>query len=165
MLTQLKANASSVPTNLGGGGHRFIGAILSPASYHTLAPLTPFIGPTHIVTLIVPPNSTQYVISLIKTQHDEAIIMYHLYLLVQQAIIQQFLDAIESKYLTCLHNRLIGQVPSIIYALIFQLLQVYGKITPKILWEQYDAVASMSYNIDEPINIIYSSIDDLCEIS
>ena len=91
--------------------------------------------------------------------------MYHLYLLVQQAIIQQFLDAIESKYLTCLHNRLIGQVPSIIYALIFQLLQVYGKITPKILWEQYDAVASMSYNIDEPINIIYSSIDDLCEIS
>jgi len=83
MLTQLKANASSVPTNLGREGHRFIGAILSPASYHTLAPATPFIGPTHPGTLIVSTNSTQYAIALLKTQHEEALKMYHLYLLVQ----------------------------------------------------------------------------------
>ena len=58
MLTQLKVKASSVPANIGSGGGGFIGAILSVASYVTLAPLTPFISPTHSGTLIVPPNLT-----------------------------------------------------------------------------------------------------------
>ena len=87
LLTQLKANASSVPTNLGGGGHEFIGAILSTALYTTLAPLTPFIGLTHPGTLTVPPNSTKYAISLLKTQIDKAVRTYHLYLFVQRALI------------------------------------------------------------------------------
>ena len=42
MLTQLKANASSVPTSLDKGRHSFIGAILATVSYTTLEPLTPF---------------------------------------------------------------------------------------------------------------------------
>ena len=70
LLTPLKASASSVPKNLDGGGHGFIRAILSAASYATLAPLTWFIGPAHPSTLTVPPDSTQYEISLLKTQHD-----------------------------------------------------------------------------------------------
>ena len=36
---------------------------------------------------------------------------------------------------------------------------------PKNLREQYDAVASMLYNIDESIGVIYSSIDDFREIT
>ena len=87
MLTQLKANASSIPKNLGGGGHVFIGAILSAASYSILAPLTLFLGPTHPGTLTVPPNLTQYAITLSKTQHDDAMRNYHLYLLVQRVLI------------------------------------------------------------------------------
>ena len=108
MLTQLKANARFVSKHLGGGGHGFIGAILSTASYATLAPLTMFPGPTHPGTLSIPPNSTQYAIVLLKIQYDDAMRSYHLYLLVQRALIQQVLDTIERKYLIRLRNSLTG---------------------------------------------------------
>ena len=119
ILTQLKSNASSVPTNLGGSGHGLIGAILSTASYATLAPLTPFQGPTHPGTLTVPPNSTQYVISLLKTQYSDAMRSYHLNLIFQCFLIQQILVAIEIKYLTLLRNMLSSQVPNGIWVLLF----------------------------------------------
>ena len=43
---QLKANATSVPTTLGGGNHGYVGLILSPATYATISP-TAFIEPTY----------------------------------------------------------------------------------------------------------------------
>ena len=43
---QLKANAASVPTTLGGGNHGFLGLILSPATYATIS-LTVFNEPTY----------------------------------------------------------------------------------------------------------------------
>ena len=143
MLTQLKANASSVTTTLGRGRHSFIGAILSSALYVNLTPLTPFISLTHPVTLIFPPNSTQHAITLLKTQHDNAMRIYLLYLLVQRALVQQVLDDIESKYLTYLRNRFTGKVLNDIHALLFQLFKAYGKITTKNLREKYEKMASM----------------------
>jgi len=143
----------------------FIGAILFTASYTILAPLTLFLGPTHPGTVTVPPNLTQYEISLLKMQYDDAMRTYHLYLLVQCALIQQVLDAIESKYLTRICNRLTGYVPNDIRALHFQLFQAYGVKTPKNSCERYEKLASMQYNIDEPINIIYTSVNNLREIA
>ena len=43
---QLKANAASVPTTLGGGNHGYLGLILSPATYATISP-TAFIKPAY----------------------------------------------------------------------------------------------------------------------
>ena len=153
-----------MPPNLAGGGHSLIEAVISPMSYATLDQLTLFIGLTHPGTLTVPPNSTKYAIFLLKTQHNDAMRTYLLYLLVQRALIQIVIDTIESKYLTWLRNRLTGQVLNDIWDLLFQLFQVYGKIIPKNLREHYEKVASMQYNIDEPLDIIYTSVDDLREI-
>ena len=43
---QLKANAASVPTTLGGRNHGYLGLILSPATYATISP-TAFIEPAY----------------------------------------------------------------------------------------------------------------------
>ena len=43
---QLKANAASIPTTLGGGNHGYLGLILSPATYATISP-TAFIEPAY----------------------------------------------------------------------------------------------------------------------
>ena len=47
MILELKANASSVSSTLGGGQHGYIGVILSPVTYATLAPMQPFVPPIH----------------------------------------------------------------------------------------------------------------------
>jgi len=48
MLLELKANAISVPYNLGGGSHGYAECIIPPIPYTTIAPLTPFIVPLHL---------------------------------------------------------------------------------------------------------------------
>ena len=45
ILLELKANAVSVPSQLGGGAHSFIGIVLFNPTYATLVPMTPFITP------------------------------------------------------------------------------------------------------------------------
>ena len=48
LKNQLKANASSVPSNLGGGNHGHLGLVLSPAAY-ALVSNTAFVTPAHPV--------------------------------------------------------------------------------------------------------------------
>ena len=128
--------------------HDYAGIILP--TYATLAPMTPFIIPVHLGTLNVPMGSTQY---------------FSEYQLVQCALIQQVLEAIDSKYLTRMINRVTGQVPSDIQLLVMSLFTIYGKILAYKLKEKYDAVATMPYEIVEPIDTIFDAVDDLREIA
>ena len=41
LKNELKGNASSVPTTLGGGNHGYLGMILMSAEYHRIAPVDP----------------------------------------------------------------------------------------------------------------------------
>ena len=165
MLLQVKANLSSVPSTLGGGAHGYAGAILSVTTYATLAPTTPFITPVHPGILTVPAGATQYAIAFAKTQHDELMRVFSEYQLVQRATIQQVLEAINPKYVKRLRNRITGQVPTDIRLLMMSLFAIYGRISANNLKEKYDSVATMSYDINEPISLIFDAVDDLREIA
>ena len=82
MLLQLKSNASSLPSTLGGGQHGCIGVILSPATYATLAPMQPFEFPVHPGVLQVVLPATQFEIVLAKTLHDKNVFTFQSYLLI-----------------------------------------------------------------------------------
>ena len=110
-------------------------------------------------------GSTQYVIALLKVQHEENLKNFSEYQLVQRALIQQVLEAIDGKYLTRMRNRVTGQVPTDIRLLIMSLFTIYGKISAHKLKEKYDAVATMPYDIVEPIDTIFDAVDDLREIA
>ena len=73
LLLELKANAVSVPSTLGGGAHGFIGINLSGPTYAILAlPMTPFVTPIHPGGLRVPIGAIQYQAALAKKVHEEA---------------------------------------------------------------------------------------------
>ena len=121
----------SVPSILCGGQNGIIGVILCPVTYATLAPMQPFVPPVHPGILQVDLPATQFEIALAKTVHDENVRNFQSYLLVQRALVQQVLEAINEKYLSSLRNRITEQVPSEIRDLILHLFRVYGKITPQ----------------------------------
>ena len=69
MVLHLKVNTTSVLTTFDNGTHGYNGAILSPITYINLAPLTPFVIPTHPESL----EETQYVISNAQTVYGESL--------------------------------------------------------------------------------------------
>ena len=165
MHLEYKANCSSVPCTLGGGVYGYSGILLLAKTYATLAPDTPFIVPLYPGILIIEVGATQYEISLAKTQHDEASRIFSEYNLIMRALIQQVLEAIGPKYLTRLRNRVTGQVPANIRLLFSSLFAIYGKVSANQLKEKYDEVASISYDITEPIDVIFNDVDNLKEIA
>ena len=58
LKAELRANASSVETDLGGGNHGYLGFLLSDAKYANVSP-TPFVVPAYPAPLNIPANATQ----------------------------------------------------------------------------------------------------------
>ena len=127
--------------------------------------MTPFITPVKLGPLRVAEGATQYQISLTKTLHEKATQTFQTYQLVQRALVQQVLEAIDSKYLSSICNRVTDQVPDEIHELILHLFRLYGKITPQHLRATREAVEQMNYTTDEPISIIFDAVEDLVEIA
>ena len=49
--------------------------------------------------------------------------------------------------------------------LMMSLFHIYGKISANNLKDKFDNVAKMSYNINEPISVIFEAVDDLRKIA
>ena len=163
-LLQLKSNAVLVPCHLGGGAHGFFGISLSPATYAILVPFTPFTIPFHPGPLVHLHGATQYQVAATTTAHNESLLAFHFYQLVQRYLVQQVLEAINPKYIPTLRNRTTGCVPYDIRSHILYLFCIYGKISPQKLRTRYDNVEGMYYKLEEPIDIIFDTVEDLVEI-
>ena len=165
LLRWMKANACSVPCTLGGGANGYVGMLVSNVSYATLAPRTPFIVPVHPGVLQVPPNSTQYQIALAKSQHDESVRVYREYTLMQRALISQLVSSIDEIYLSGMRNRITGQLPGDIRAIMLNLFAIYGKIRPEYILERKTEVETLTFNLSDPIDTIWNKIEDLAELA
>ena len=72
LKAELRANASSVDTDLGGGDHGYLGLILTDAEYANVA-ATPFLPPNFPAALTIPANATTVqALELRKTHKEES---------------------------------------------------------------------------------------------
>ena len=58
LLNELKANAQSVHSNLGGGAHGHLGLVLSTLDYASVAPMTPYVRPRFPGSFVLENNVT-----------------------------------------------------------------------------------------------------------
>ena len=56
---ELKANATTVPTDLGGGANGHLGLVLTPAEYANVNPIN-YVRPAHPGQLVIPPGIPQH---------------------------------------------------------------------------------------------------------
>ena len=66
---ELRANASSVESDLGGGDHGYLGLVLTDAEYATVSN-TPFLAPNYPVELVIPPGTDQVQALLLQEAHS-----------------------------------------------------------------------------------------------
>ena len=67
---ELRANASSVESDLGGGDHGFLGLVLTDAEYVSVSE-TPFVAPVFPVALTIPAISTQIEALNLREKHKD----------------------------------------------------------------------------------------------
>ena len=126
---QLKANAASIPTTLGGGNHGFLGLILSPAAYATISP-TAFTEPTYPGQHpTIPAGTNAATTSAIIRRHTEDTRQWREFKNVSTALKNQLLSAVDDIYVRALRDRHVGYMNQTIRNLLTHLFDNYGNIT------------------------------------
>ena len=95
---ELRANASSVETDLGGGYHRYLGLVLTDEEYALISP-TPFDAPEYPAALTIPPGTDQIETLNLQEQHKEARRTYYACKNVEKSLQRHIQDTIEDKFL------------------------------------------------------------------
>ena len=127
---QLNANAASIPTTLGGGNHDYVGLILSPAAYTTIA-ATPFIEPVYPGQHPnVPAGTNAANTSTILHCHTEDLRQWRDFKNVNTALKNQLLSALDDIYVHALKDRHVGYMNESIRTILSHLFDNYGNITP-----------------------------------
>jgi len=165
LQTQIKANASSVPSTLGGGLYGHLGCILSAASYATLPNSVPWITPVHPGPFAPPAAGTAAQIEAAREVWRALTQSYAIHQATAQALVAQIVEAIDPIYLKALRNRHTGQYSSDTRHVLQHLFATYAKITPQQVTAKSHATANMYYDISQPVDLIFDAIEDLSELA
>ena len=156
--TKLKANASSVQSELGGGTHGLLGLTLQPGTYTVLTGhvFQPPVNPGPVAN--VPPNQTGPQIANILRHHKDQLNLWRNYNATEQALKQQLISSIDDIYLKGVANRHTGFATVNLLRMLQHLYDTYGDITPTEL-EENDVKMKTAYDPTLPIETLYDQIE------
>ena len=157
---QLKSNAQSVISDLGGGSHGHLGLVLSPDEYATISPV-PYVAPPHPGALQIPVGTAQHVAIRLKEEHRENIRVFRESLDVQQALIKQIVTAVDEEYLQELRNETTNAITADIPTILAHLTLAYGEVDSEDLKKKEDDVLHYTWNLNEPPADLFNRVESL----
>ena len=171
LIRQLKINAQSVPTTLGGGQLGYLALVLSDNSYNAIPNARPFLRPNHPGPFVVsiptgvtrrstttPTTVTAAEVTQQKADWDVQVRLYNECQAVEQALRQQLVEAVESDYLDALRNPHTDMVQSSIPTIIDHLRNNYGSITDEELSDREDALKALIYDPSYAVDTVFTKI-------
>ena len=162
MQLELKANAISVHSNLGGGNHGHLGLLMTDPQY-TLIVNTPYVRPVHPGIFVLAGGETRVQADAFQCAHDETLRVFHEVRGVEQALIQQIVAAVDACYIISMRDRNTGQFTGNVLQVLQYLQNTYGTISPSQLAVFQKEVTEMHYDPVTPVDNIFNKIEDLLE--
>jgi uncharacterized ParB-like nuclease family protein len=159
---ELKSNAMSVHSNLGGGQHGHLGLVVSPNACALLANM-PCARPGHPAPLAIPQNASHHLQNLLERTHQDGLRVFHEVRGVERALTQQIVAAVDSSHLAAMRNRTTGQFTGTVCQLLQCLLTAHGKISPSQLLQLEQETKSFTYDPITPIDVVFKAAEDLVE--
>ena len=134
LRNEIRCNAQSVTTTLGGGKHGHLGLVMSESLYTSLPDATPYIKPEYPGPFqIEDPVATDVEIAQEKSDWDESMRLWREVESVERAIVQQIVAVVEPKYLKALRNQITTKITTDVKGILSYLFNSYGKVPPSIL--------------------------------
>ena len=162
---QIRANALTVHTVLGGGHHGHLGLVCNAATYALIPNTQPYVRPNAPGPLIPIAGATQFQIQQQRDQHSEETRLFREVLAIERALTQQFVAAVEPKYLKALRDPITNKINRTIPEILAHLFNAYGHVTAQELYDLKQKVETMHFSPTEPIDTLITEIDDLADIA
>ena len=165
LSTELKANASSVPSTMGGGQHGHLGLLLSNVRCNALANTVHGVTPGNPCPFVPPLAGTG---PQIEAAHEVWRELKETFLICQaadKALISQLVEAIDPIYLRAMLNRATGQHAGDIRAMLVHLFSTHGKVAPQQVKAKEMEICNMHCDVSQPADTVFNSIDDLSDLA
>ena len=160
VLNELKANAQSVHSTLGGGAHGYLGLILSPIQYG-LVSAHAFVRPAFPAPLVIPPLATIHMTATLQQQHRDDVRIFRECQAVEAALRQQLVQAVDRVYLEVLRDPHTNAINRPLRGIIQHLMDGYGNVTAQQLADETDKVQTFTFDPVQPIDTIFAMIETL----
>ena len=123
---ELKSNALSVHSNLGGFTHVHLVILMTNTKYAILPPV-PYVRPVHPVILQIPNNATCVTSYELKRLYDNNLQVFHKMCGVKQSLVQKIVTAADKQYILSVNNHTTGQFTGSIHHIFAYILSTNGK--------------------------------------
>ena len=157
---ELRANASSVESDLGGGDHGYLGLVLTDEEYATVAP-TAFNPPVYPAALTIPAGTDQVTALNLREQHQEQKRAYYECKNVEKALQRHIQDAIEDKYLESLIDEDTQLITEDVPTVLAYLFNTYGKVPSEEVKQKEAEIRALSFHPADPRIVLYNPIEKL----
>ena len=161
LKNELRANASSVDSDLGGGHHGYLGLVLSEQEYRRICPDTPFDAPEFPGTLTIPRGTDTADALNLREEHRTNVALYREYREVEKALVRHITQALESKYIDFLKNENTDLIEDDIPTVLAYLFSDYGKVPTHEVKDKERQVLATSFVPSDPMVTIYRPIEQL----
>ena len=163
---QLKQNAASVPTTLG-GQQRYLVLIITTDQWNSIPSTAPFVKPVDpgVFTTSVTTNAG---IATEKATWEDNIRRYNEYQLLDSILKNQFVSAFDSEYFDGIRNSITNAVEKPIAEIIQYLNDEYCEMTPEQMMDKEEEIKRYVFDPVQPISTVFNAITaykDLCELS
>ena len=165
LRNEIRSNAQSVHTTLGGGKYGHLGLVMNDITYLTLPEAQEyarpaFPGPFRLEDYEI----SDAEIAELKADWEEDMRLWREVDSVERALVQQIVADIESKYLKALRNPLTTKITQDIKTILNHLFNNYGKVPPAVLKNMKRKVEDFDMDPNDPIDLLFVEIDDLKDI-
>ena len=164
LRNELKANAQSVTTTLGGGANGHLGLVLSAQAYEQIAPGTPYIRPV-LPEMDVDNNDTRYILAQKRLDYDTDLALYREFVAMERILIQQIVNAIDGKFLKAIRSKTTNKINKTIPDILTYLFETYGDVSPQELMSLRSQIENMTFDPTEPVDAIFTEIEDFADIA
>ena len=161
---ELKANATSVPSDLGGGLHGHLYVVLSTPEFALVSPV-PFVRPGHPGPLVIPAGTANYMRQELRENHKENLRVFHEVHNVETTLKKQIVKAIPEFYIKRFIDRTTNTLTADIPVVLAHLFRTYGKISPDHLLNLDTELRKKVFDITQPLVLLYNEVEDLQELA
>lgn len=166
LKNELKGNAASVRSNLGGGAHGHLGLVLTATEQVLVSPVL-YIRPEDPGPLVLPAgnNVTNLQREIARDLHKENERVWIESMKVEKALLKQLVAALPPLYVRSFLNKASMSITQPLSAVLTTLFTTYGDVTDEELEETTTTLKARVFDISEPIVALFDEVEDLQELS
>ena len=161
LKNELRANASSIDSDLGGGDHGYLGLILTDEEYARICPETPFIPPQFPGQLSIPRGTDTIDAINLREAHKRDMHLYRECKDVERALLKHITVAVEPKYIDFLKNEHTDLIEDDIPTVLEYLFSNYGRVPTRQVKEKEQDVLNTPFVPSDPMITIFRPIEQL----